>query len=85
MNPQDVANNGAAYLQEFFGMWSRYVELEKEGRKAEMIDLICSMIHTTESNVPSGTSDTQRLRELAIQIDCWQPSMREAFIESANR
>jgi hypothetical protein len=37
VNPQDAATNGAAYLQEFLNNWSRYVELEKKGRDAELI------------------------------------------------
>jgi|ERR1017187_209498 hypothetical protein len=85
INVQDVANNGAVYLQEFLSNWSRYVELEKEGKNAEIIDLICSMIHTTESNVPTGKTEVQRLGELALQIDCQLPTMRGAFIELANQ
>ena len=85
VNPQDVANNGAAYLQEFLNKWSTYVELEKEGRNTEIIELICSMIHTTESNTPAEKIDMQRLGKLALQIDCQIPTMRRAFIELANR
>jgi hypothetical protein len=85
VNPQDAANNGATYLQGFLNRWSRYVELENEGRNAEIIDLICSMIHSTESNSPSGAADTERLGELALQIDCRLPTMRGAFKELANR
>jgi hypothetical protein len=85
VNPQDVANNGAVYLQEFLNNWSRYIELEKEGRNDEIIDLICSMVHTTESNMPAGKTDMQRLGKLALQIDCRLPTMRGAFIELTNQ
>ena len=85
VNPQDVANNGKMYLQEFAKHWSRWPELEKEGRNDEIIDLICSMIHTTESNMPAGKTDMQRLGKLALQIDCQLPTMRGAFIELANK
>ncbi len=85
VNPQDAATNGSAYLQEFLNNWSRYVELEKEGRNAEIIDLIFSMIHTTESNVPAEKTDVQRLGDLALQIDCRLPTMRGTFIELTNR
>ena len=43
------------------------------------------MIHTTELNVPIGTTDTQRLQKLALQINCQLPTMRRAFIELANQ
>jgi hypothetical protein len=85
VNLQDVANNGAAYLQDFLNNWSRCIEFEKEGRNAEVIEMICSMIHTTESNVSIGAADTQRLDQLAVQIDCWLPTMRGAFIELLNQ
>jgi hypothetical protein len=85
VNPQDVANNGAAYLQEFLNNWSRYVDLDKEGRYTEGVDLICSMIHTTESNVPAEKADEKRLGELGLQIACRLPTMRGAFIELVNQ
>jgi hypothetical protein len=85
VNPQDVASNGDVYLQEFAKHWSQWPELEKEGRNDEIIDLICSMIHTTESNMPAGKTDMQRLGKLALQIDCQLPTMRGAFIELANQ
>ena len=84
VDSQRVANTGAAYLQEFLNNWSRYVELEKEGRNAGNIDLICSMIHTTESNEPAGKAGAKRLGELALQIQDWLPTMRGAFIELIN-
>ncbi len=83
--PEDAANSGAAYLREFGNNWSRYIELEKEGRNAEIIDLICSMIHATESNVPIVKTDTERLANLALWIDCRLPTMQDAFIELASR
>ena len=85
VNPQDAATNGAAYFQEFLNQWSRWPELEKEGRSAEINDLISSMIHTTESNVPAQKTDMQRLGDLALWIDVRLPTMRGAFIELANR
>jgi len=81
VNPQDVANNGGAYLQGFFADWSRYGELVKERKNTEINDLICSMIHATESNVPTEKTDVQRLGALALQIRLWLPTMRGAFSE----
>ena len=82
---QDFIDGAAKYLQEFLKHWSRWPELEKEGRNAEIIELISSMIHTTESNLPADKSDMQRLSELALWIDCRLPTMRGAFIELASR
>src|SRR6266404_501541 len=82
---QDSINSATAYLQEFLKHWSRWPELEKEGRTVESIELISSMIHTTESTVPAEKTDVQRLGKLALQIDSRLPTMRGAFIELANR
>jgi hypothetical protein len=79
--PHDAANNGAAYLQDFLNKWSIWFELRKKGKSAETIDLICSMIHTAESNLPAVRTDSQRLEGLAQQIDFHFPAMRDAFIE----
>jgi hypothetical protein len=83
--PQDAATNGAAYFQEFLNNWSIYVELEKQSRNTEIVDLICSMIHTTESNAPTERTDVKRLGELALHIDCRLPTMRGAYVELLNR
>ena len=85
MKPQDVANNGAAYLQAFFSSWSVYVELEKQRRDLEIIDLISSMIRSTESNLLFEKADEQRLGKLAVVIACRLPAMRRAFIEIVGR
>lgn len=82
---QDAVNNATAYFIEFLKHWSTWPELEKEGKNAEIIDLICSMIHTTESNEPAEHADTQRLGQLALEIDCRLPTMRSAFIELVSR
>src|ERR1700732_3674444 len=82
---QAVATNGAAYFQEFLNQWARCIELENQGKHAEINDLICTMIHTTESSEPTGANDMQRLSELALQIDCRLPTMGGAFSELVNR
>ncbi len=82
---QDSVENASAYFKEFLNNWSRWPELENEGRNAEIIELISSMIHTTESNLPADKIDMQRLGELAFWIECRLPTMRGALIELANR
>lgn len=82
---QDSVENTSAYFQEFLKHWSQWAELEKEGRNEEVWDLICSMVHTTESAEPLCQTDTERLGKLALEIDCRMPTMRGAFVELADR
>lgn len=82
---QAAVSNASAIFQEFLKQWSQWPTLEKEGRNEEIIDLICSMIHATESNKPIEQVDMDRLGELAQQIDCRLPAMRGTFVELANR
>src|SRR6266404_4268358 len=72
---QHYVENASAYLTEFLKHWSRWPELEKQGRSAEIIDLISCMIRTTESSVAADETDKERLGPLALQIDCWLPTM----------
>jgi hypothetical protein len=85
LSSQDALNNAKDYFMEFFKHWWPWPDLEKEDKGLEQIDLICSMIHTTESNVPADKRDLQRLGELGLWINCQMPIMREAFIALINR
>jgi len=76
-----ISDSATAHFQEFLKCWSRWPNFKKEGRNSEIIGLICSMIHATESNNPPTESDRERLGPLALQIDCWLPTMRGAFNE----
>jgi hypothetical protein len=80
-----IYDSAAAYFQEFLKYWSRWPELEKAGRDAEIIELISSIIHMTESHNPVTESDNKRLGPLALQIDCRLPTMRGAFTELVRR
>ena len=84
-NAEAAANNARMILQRFLSDWSQWPDLEKGGRNGETIDLICSMIHATESDEPLEQTDITRLGELALQIDCRLPTMRGAFVELADR
>jgi hypothetical protein len=85
MISQDSVSNATAYFQDFLKQWSRWPELEKGGKNTETIELIATMIHTTESDRPPESSDLKRLGHLALEIDCRMPAMRGAFIELVNR
>lgn len=84
VNPQNAAKNGSTYLKGFRDDWSKYAALQNQGDYAAAIDLICSMIHTTESDEPANQSDEQRLGPLALEIVGWLPTMRRAFRELVN-
>ena len=81
MDFQDAANDGAGYLQKFLDSWSIYIELEKQGDNDAIITLLCTMIHSTETNLPLTPTDEQRLGPLALEFDCRFPTMRGAFTE----
>jgi hypothetical protein len=83
--PQDAARNAIAYFTAFAKQWSKWPELENQGKALESIDLICTMLRTTESDEPAGEMDLKRLGELALSIDCKMPTMRAAFIELSKR
>jgi hypothetical protein len=82
---QNYAANATDYLKEFLKQWSQWPTLEKMGKSEQLVGLICSMIHTTESNKPVESADEQRLRQIAMWIAARLPIMREAFVELANR
>jgi len=80
----DVAiASGITYLREFNSKWTYNIELEKTD--TYNVNLVSSMIHSTETNAPIGRADTQRLGELALEVACQMPAMRAAFVELANR
>jgi hypothetical protein len=82
---KDSVRTATAYFQDLLKQWSQWPKLEMEGRNAEIIDLVCSMLRTTESDEPTGETDKQRLEPLALEIDCRLPAMRGAFVELAKR
>ena len=71
------------YFGNFLRQWSLWPELEKAGKNNQINDLICLMLRTAESDAPAGATDMRRLSELALEIDCRLPAMREALIELA--
>jgi hypothetical protein len=82
---QDSIGRTMDYFAELGKYWSRWAEFEKENNSDETNNVICCMIHTAESDEPITDTDLRRLGELALQIDCWIPTMHGAFMELANR
>jgi hypothetical protein len=81
VNVSDVLRNVTPMVQWFMNTWARCVELEKERRITDIVDLIAAMMHTTESPLPATEEDTERLGPLALQIHCRMPAMCRAFRE----
>ena len=84
-NSRTSTNCSTPFLQELLQHWSLWPDLEKEGRNSEIVDLISSLIHATESSEPISQSDKKRLGSLALQIDCRLPTMGAALVELAKR
>jgi len=84
-NVQNSTDHATPRLMEFFKYWSPLVSLDKEGKYVEIIDLVSSIIHTTESNEPISQTDKQRLWPLATKIAGQLPTMRATLVELASR
>jgi hypothetical protein len=78
---QDVSNVAMPFFTKFLKLWAEWPNLENAGKNSEINDLICSMIHSTESNAPADKSDLHRIGPLALWIDCRMPTMFGAFTE----
>lgn len=82
---QDSIDHATPRLMELFKYWSPLVVLEKEEKYAEIIDLVSSIIHTTESNQPISQTDKQRLWPLATKIAGQLPAMKATLFGLASR
>jgi hypothetical protein len=79
--PQDFAVTGLPRLKFFLNTWTRCLELEKTGENQGIIEMICLMLRSTESDVPGNKDDVGRLRELALWIYGHFPAMRDRYVE----
>jgi hypothetical protein len=80
---QSSIDHATPRLMEFFRYWSPLVKLENEEKYTEVIDLVSSIIHTTESDQPISQKDKQRLWPLATKIAGQLPAMRATLVELA--
>jgi hypothetical protein len=80
--PQEFAITGLPRLKFFLNTWTKCLELDKKGDNQQAIEMICLMLHSTESDVPGNKDDVERLRELARWIHGHFPAMRDAYVES---
>lgn len=85
VNPNDALKGITPVFHWFMNGWAKCVQLEKEQRIREIVEIVSAMIHSTESPLPSTESDVERLNKLALQIHCQFPSMRGAFKELLSR
>jgi hypothetical protein len=84
-NHEEYIENVQSVFQQFLKSWSKWPSLEQQGKNAEIVDLICTMIRFAESKECIDKDDVNRLGELAIEIDCRFPSMNSAFLELAKK
>ena len=82
---QESTDHATPRLMEFFKYWTPLPVLEKEEKYVEIIDLVSSIIHTTESNQPISQADKRRLWPLATKIAGQLPNMRATLVELASR
>jgi hypothetical protein len=61
--------------------WAHCVDLEREERVGEVVDMISAMIRNAESALPSTGEDVERLKDLASLIYRQFPGMRRAYID----
>src|SRR5262249_52142484 len=73
--------NVQSIFEKYLNSWSKWPALEQQNKSAEIIELICSMIHFAESRKPIDKNDAKRLGELALEIDCRLPTMNSAVLE----
>jgi len=79
---REAENIGSIYIQEFFEYISKYFIAVKNDDNDNATKIICSAIHSAESNESAGQTDMQRLEQLSLEIEQFIPSMRNAFIDS---
>jgi hypothetical protein len=82
MNSLEAENNGSIYIQEFFKKLSIYFDAVKNGDEENTSKIICSIIHSTESNESVSLEDMQRLKQLSWEIEQFIPSIQNAFTDS---
>jgi len=79
VDQQELANQGAAHLQEFLHRWSAYVDIVDGGNRKSGTIIVCGMLLSVESKTEASSSDSQRLWPLALWIENALPEMRSAF------
>jgi hypothetical protein len=77
--PQDAANRGAKYVQEYLHRWSCYLEVRDGGNRAAAISLIVGMLQTVESEGLPNAAQVERLFPLGEWIERNLESMRDGF------
>ncbi|HEY8784200.1 MAG TPA: hypothetical protein VIM16_21405 [Mucilaginibacter sp.] len=81
VNIEEVENRGLSYLNDFLENWTDYFNACKISDKNKATQIICSMIHSTESDEYMNESCIERLRPLAFEIEDFMPTMRDVFVE----
>ena len=79
-DPTDAVKTGSTVFGELMEDWLRCIEMKNQGDYGGTIDLIGSMIHSTESAIPIRRDELQRLEKIARNVDGNLLAMKEAFV-----
>jgi hypothetical protein len=83
VDPQQAANKGGEYLQDYLHRWSAYVDIVKGGNTAAATGIVGGMLRHTESDSAPTQEDSRRLWDLAIWIEERLEAMGDAFTKMA--
>lgn len=81
---QDFIANTENIFDKYLHLWSNWPLLERERKNNEVIDLVCNMIRSTESEQLISKGDINRLGQLSLEIVCRLPTMRFAVEKLTN-
>lgn len=80
-NTEQAEKIGSVYLKEYLTKWELYYEYVGSGDTEKATDVLCTMIHSFETDRPTDNSDRQRLNQLSWQLEfsLTNNTMRSAF------
>jgi hypothetical protein len=81
-NAEHAEESGGVYFNEYMQKWITYYDTVKVGEKDMATDILCSMIHSFETDKPMDNSDKERLNPICgeIEFSLYNDSLRGAFI-----
>jgi hypothetical protein len=84
---QQAEESAAVYYQTYVEGWENYYEMVEMGDKELATTILCSMLHSLETDEQFQPADRERLGQLAWQLEfsLTNHSMREAFISLVSK
>jgi hypothetical protein len=81
--PQQAANQGGQYLQDYLERWSAWVDIVQGSNPSAATSIVAGMLRSTESSRVPTDGDARRLWPLATWIEGSLEPMAEAFTDMA--